>query len=75
MTGTCKEHTFHFCQLRSVKNDLYQVYDKCDVQREVTTSGVTGGGQGGQSAPQRLLTGKFLLTYREKRSKEKREKG
>ena len=38
-------------------------------------SGVTGGGQGGQSAPQRLLTGKFLLTYREKRGKEKREKG
>ena len=27
-------------------------------------SGVTGGGQ---SAPQRLLTGKFLLTYREKK--------
>ena len=39
------------------------------------TSGVTGGGQGGHSAPQRLLTGKFLLTYREKRGKEKRERG
>ena len=36
------------------------------------SSGVTGGGQ---SAPQRLLTGKFLLMYREKRGKEKREKG
>ena len=34
-----------------------------------------GGGAGGQSAPQRLLTGKFLLTYREKRGKEKMEKG
>ena len=33
------------------------------------------GGRGGQSAPQRLLTGKFLLTYREKRGKEKRERG
>ena len=29
----------------------------------------------GQSAPQRLLTGKFLMTYREKRGKEKMEKG
>ena len=38
-------------------------------------SGVTGGGQGGRVPPQRLLTGKFLLTYREKRGKEKRERG
>ena len=39
-------------------------------------SGVTGGGGVGvQSEPQRLLTGKFLLTYWEKRGKEKREKG
>ena len=37
-------------------------------------SGVTGGGRG-QSAPQRLQTGKFLLTYREKRGKEKRKRG
>ena len=29
--------------------------------------------RGEQSAPQRLLIGKFLLTYREKRGKEKRE--
>ena len=29
----------------------------------------------GQSAPPRLLTGKFLLTYREKRGKENKEKG
>ena len=49
----------------------------------VSCSGITGGGAGGQggrgaggqSAPQRLMTGKFLLTYREKRGKEKREKG
>ena len=34
-----------------------------------------GGRAGGQSAPQRLLTRKFLLTYREKRGKEKRERG
>ena len=40
-----------------------------------TTSGVTGGGQGGRVPPQRLLTGKFLLTYREKRGKEKGGKG
>ena len=44
---------------------------KQSVSRQ-SSSGVTGGGQ---SAPQRLLTGKFLLTYREKRGKEKREKG
>ena len=43
-------------------------------------SGVTGGGTGAgvQIATQRLLTGKFLLTFREKkgkeRGKEKREK-
>ena len=29
----------------------------------------------GQSAPPRLLTGKFLLTYREKRGKKKGENG
>ena len=34
-----------------------------------------GGGAGWQSVPQILLTGKFLLTYREKRGKEKREIG
>ena len=33
------------------------------------------GGRGGRVPPPRLLTGKFLLTYREKRGKEKREKG
>ena len=32
-----------------------------------------GGGRGAE-CPQRLLNGKFLLTYREKRGKEKREK-
>ena len=38
-------------------------------------SGVTGGGGGGAGdrIPPRLLTGKFLLTYREKRGKEKGE--
>ena len=40
----------------------------------IESSGVTGGA-GWQSAPQRLLTGKFLLTYWEKRGKEKRENG
>ena len=40
----------------------------------IDISGVTGGGVGGRgkSAPQRLLTRKFLLAYREKRGKEKR---
>ena len=33
-------------------------------------SGVTGGGRGAE-CPQRLLTGKFLLTYQEKRGKGK----
>ena len=32
-------------------------------------------GAGGQSAPQRLLTGKFLLIYQEKRGKAKKWKG
>ena len=36
-------------------------------------SGITG--RGGQSAPQRLLTRKFLLNYQVKRGQEKREKG
>ena len=41
------------------------------------SSGVTAGGRGaeGQSAPLTLLTGKFLLTYREKRGKEKGKMG
>ena len=39
-----------------------------------TSCGVTGGG-GRQSAPQRLLTGKFLLTYRQNRGKENRKNG
>ena len=38
----------------------------------ILRSGVTGGGQ---SAPQRLLTGKFLLTYGEKVARKKIEKG
>ena len=43
--------------------------------RGAVPSGVTGGEGGrGQSAPQRLPTRKFLLTYWEKRGKEKREK-
>ena len=37
-------------------------------------SGVTGGGQGSE-CPQRLLTGKFLLTYREKKRQGKKGKG
>ena len=40
-----------------------------------SSSDVTGGGAGGRVPSQRLLTGKFLLTHREKRGKEKREKG
>ena len=40
-------------------------------------SGVTGGGGGGRGqgaeCPQRFLTGKFLLTYREKEAREKGE--
>ena len=38
-------------------------------------SGVTGGGGGQGGHSQRLLTGKFLMTYWEKRGKEKMEKG
>ena len=38
----------------------------------IQDSGVTGRGQ---SAPQDLWPGNFLLTYREKRGKEKKEKG
>ena len=59
----------------NVCNKLYPTL-RMDV---MSLSGVTGGGgspgAGGQSAPQRFLTGKFLLTYREKRGKEKKEKG
>ena len=33
---------------------------------KATTSGVTGDGGGGQSAPQRLSTGKYLATNRDK---------
>ena len=40
----------------------------------IKISSVTGGG-GGSEFPQRLLTGKFLQTYREKRGKEKNRKG
>ena len=38
-------------------------------------SALTSGGGGWQSAPQRLLTGKFLLMYQEKRGKEKGKRG
>ena len=41
----------------------------------MTNSGVTAGGVQGKSDPLTLLTGKFLMTYREKRGKEKRENG
>ena len=44
----------------------------------MTNSGVTaGGGQGAEYPPDTLtlLTGTFLITYREKRGKEKRENG
>ena len=39
----------------------------------LASSGVTG--RGGGRVPQTLLTGKFLVTYREKRGKIKRENG
>ena len=38
-------------------------------------SGVTGWERGGGECPLKLLTGKFLLTYREKRGKGKRGNG
>ena len=47
-------------------------YQSASRPHSVSHSGVTGGGQ---CVPQRLLTGKFLLTYREKRGKAKMEKG
>ena len=37
-------------------------------------SGITGGEQGGRVPPQRLLTGKFLLTYRGKKEARKKWK-
>ena len=46
------------------------------IHEPILLSGVTGEGAGGaECPPPRLLTGKFLLTYREKRGKERREKG
>ena len=45
----------------------------CLFIRKNIPSGITGGG--GKSAPQRLLTGKFLLTYREKVSRQKLKRG
>ena len=61
-------------------NKSYMKYTPChwelqggaSSQLDVVFSGITGGGQ---SAPQRLLTGKFLLTYWDKRGNEKRENG
>ena len=57
-----------------------QSYLQLQLSNKDTGGGVTGGGGGGvrvrgQSAPQRLLTGKFVLTYRENRGKEKSENG
>ena len=37
-------------------------------------SGVTGGGQGGQSAPQKIFTGKFLATDHENEARKKGKK-
>ena len=44
---------------------------------EAISSGVTGRGQGqqGVECPPRLLTGKFLLTYREKEERKKGKRG
>ena len=39
-------------------------------QKTAKISGVAGARAGGKSGPPRLLTGKFLLMYREKRGKE-----
>ena len=36
---------------------------------------VSSGMAGGQSAPLRVLTGKFLLTYREKKARKKWKRG
>ena len=57
-----------FCAIHTYFQLVFDVLCKFD------TSGVTGGGRG-HSAPQKVLTGKFLLTYREKRGKEKKGKG
>ena len=46
----------------------------CRILSVYPISGVTGGGRG-QSSPLRLLTGKFLLTYREKKRQGKMGKG
>ena len=50
----------------------------CDVWfvvRDQCRNRLGAGVQGGQSVPQRLLTGKFMLTYREKKSRKKRKRG
>ena len=44
------------------------------LQDKYGPNGVTGGERRGQSAPQRLLTGKVLVTYREKEAGNKKEK-
>ena len=63
-----------FLKKRQITSRLDQLHFGNNVVSGVTGRG-TGGGQRGQSAPQRLLTRKFLPTYQEKRGKEKREKG
>ena len=58
-----------------VKNVIFELSaPRLGTYYDEPSSGVTGGGGGLQSVPQRPLTGKFLLTYREKRGKEKRGK-
>ena len=63
--------------MRRAVEDPFFTHPWCKPARNYPSiSGVTGGGgAGGAECPQRLLTGKFLLTYREKEARKKREKG
>ena len=67
-----------FVLVRSYELPFYVCHNMklCSVLKDVgRDSGVTGGGAGGKRAPQRLLTGKFVLTYREKKRQGQNGKG
>ena len=67
---------WRFTDVIVIKNSILQIFTEnrslWKTRAKGQSSGVNRRGGGGQSAPYRLLTGKFLLTYREKRGKEKR---
>ena len=60
--------------LSRVTFSIVKIYQEVMSVEYSEYSGVTGGGGREAECPQRLLTGKFLLTYRERWGKEKMEK-